>query len=177
MTPIIGVIASSKLKVTGAFNSIATASGNGVSTITFSSIPSTYKSLQIRFIGNNLNFDTLNLRFNADTGTNYAQHILQGNRSIASASGDASGAITGISIVSLSDATNMFSVGIIDIDSYASTVKNKTVRIFSGIDRSASGNISLRSGLWLNTAAITSVTLYTPSNCANNTTFALYGVN
>jgi len=58
----------------GSYESIASASGTGSSgTITFSSIPSTYTHLQIRGIGRNSYPSTqVNVRFNSDTGSNYA---------------------------------------------------------------------------------------------------------
>jgi hypothetical protein len=174
--PILGIVASSILKVTGSYESIATATPSATNTITFSSISSTYKSLQIRFIGNNTAANTLNLRLNGDTGTNYTQHIFEGNGSIVGSSGNAAGAITGIYVIGLSSVTNNFSAGIIDIIDYASTTKNKTVRIVSGRDLNGSGIINISSGLWLNTAAVTSITLYVPSNYATETTFALYGI-
>jgi hypothetical protein len=176
MTPILGIIASSNFLVPSSFESIATATPSGTNTVTFSSIPSTYKSLQIRFIGNNTAANTLNLQFNGDTGTNYAQHILEGNGMVVTAGGNASGAITGIYIISLSSVTNNFSAGVIDIIDYASTTKNKTIRVFSGRDLNGSGIVNLSSGLWLNTAAVSSITLYVPSNYATGTTFALYGI-
>jgi N-methylhydantoinase A/oxoprolinase/acetone carboxylase beta subunit len=47
--PILGIIASSKLSAVGDFESIATVTVGGTS-ITFSSIPSTYTHLQIRIL-------------------------------------------------------------------------------------------------------------------------------
>ena len=60
------------------YESIATASGTGSSgTITFSSIPSIYTHLQIRAIGrNSYPSSQTNVRFNSDTGSNYANHML-----------------------------------------------------------------------------------------------------
>jgi hypothetical protein len=48
---------------------------------------------------------------------------------------------------------------IIDIHDYASTTKNKTVRSFFGHDRNGAGSVYLYSGLWMNTGAITSLSL------------------
>ena len=66
------------------FESIATATGTGSSgVITFSSIPSTYKSLQIRYMSKDTNASdgVLNpkIQFNSDTGNNYAYHELRGD--------------------------------------------------------------------------------------------------
>ena len=56
------------------FESIATATGTGSSgTITFSSIPSTFKHLQIRGISrNSANSIGALMQYNSDTGSNYA---------------------------------------------------------------------------------------------------------
>lgn len=162
-----------------AFISIATVASSGSSgTLTFSSIPSTYKHLQIRGIANDINANTLRLRFNSDSGTNYTNHTLEGNGSVVQAAGNASGVITGIFVASLIDTANMFNAMIIDIHDYASTTKNKTVRIFSGKEKNASGGSSgVHSGLWLNTSAVTSISLYIPTNTlTNGTSFALYGI-
>ena len=71
------------------YESIATATGTGSSaTITFSSIPSTYEHLQIRFTGKgtgSAEVDT-SIRFNSDTGSNYAWHQVYGYGTSAAAS-------------------------------------------------------------------------------------------
>jgi hypothetical protein len=74
---------------------------------------------------------------------------------------------------------NIFSTFIIDILDYANNNKNKTVRYLGGYDANGSGRMVFGSGLWLNTAAITSITLegleYT-SNYNQYSSFALYGI-
>lgn len=70
------------------------------------------------------------------------------------------------------------SVAIIDIVDYASTTKNKTIRTVTGCDANggASGSdVSLRSGLFPSTSAVTSITI----NCTamgTGTVIALYGI-
>ena len=180
MFPILGIMASSRLVETTAYESIATLTPSGVSTITFSSIPSTYSSLQIRAIAKRDTATTsgsTNLRFNGDTASNYVRHYLRGNGSAASAS--ASTAQTSIECFEHTgnDAavTNVMGVLILDIQDYASSTKNKVIRSLSGNDRNGAGNIYLTSGLWLSTAAVTSITLFSAANYLN-TTFALYGI-
>jgi hypothetical protein len=73
-----------------------------------------------------------------------------------------------------------FGASIISIQDYASTTRNKTVRGFSGSEaNTASANfyVVLNSGLWLNTSAITSITML-PGQTAfkAGSTFALYGI-
>ena len=166
-----------------AFESIATATGTGSSgTITFSSIPSTYQHLQIRILGRTSSTSRAGLiRFNSDTGSNYAYHELTGNGSTAGASGGASATeFTGVWVASSSEATNVHGVSIIDIHDYASTTKNKTTRAFSGMNNNGTATterIYLFSGLWINTNAINSISIVAGSgNWTTSSTFALYGI-
>lgn len=173
--PIIGTIASSVLKVSGAFESIASATGTGSSgTITFSSIPSTYQHLQIRMIVDATSGGQ-SIRFNSDTGNNYARHNLGGNGASVFASGTAS---TNQIFVG-DDSGTQRAVIIIDIHDYASTTKNKTVRSIFGIDRNGSGSLYLYSGVWMSTSAITSISLgqgLFSGTFGTGTTAALYGI-
>mgnify|MGYP003647891044 FL=1 len=163
-----------------AFESIQTITPSGTATITFSSIPATYKSLQIRAIGRRDSASTggsANLRFNGDTGSNYAKHQLRGNGSAASASGSASQSQIECFEFAGGDASvnNMVGALVCDVLDYASTTKYKTVRAFNGVDFNGSGSVYLFSGVWMSTAAINSLTFYTSANYLT-TTFALYGV-
>jgi len=171
----------------GSYESIATVTGNGsASTLTFSSIPSTYVSLQIRAIGRDTNAGTAAgnflMTFNSDTGANYSRHNLRGTGATAAASG-ATGA-TNINLNAFAwfsgTAANTFGAAIVDIHNYASTTQNKTVRALLGVnDNGSSGNeqITLASAAWFNTAAITTITLVSDGTAfATGTQFALYGI-
>ena len=172
------------------YESIATVNPTGgASTISFSSIPSTYTHLQIRGIMHdnygtdkapNTGFD-MGVQFNADsTGANYARHHLYGNGSSAVAAGAANSLITlpGTNQISTAD---YMSVMIIDIHDYASTTKYKTLRAFNGADANGTGTtnrvVALNSGLWMNTAAINEITLVAyGTGFVAPTQFALYGI-
>jgi hypothetical protein len=67
---------------------------------------------------------------------------------------------------------------VIDILDYTSTTKNKTSRGLSGIVWSGSGGMVFwGSGLWKDTSAVTSLTLYQQNaNFGTGTTYALYGL-
>jgi hypothetical protein len=172
--------------VSGAFESIASATGTGSSaTITFTSIPQTYQHLQIRYIGNTgraaSGNDLIGIRFNSDSGNNYAIHRLQGNGSSAAALGSTPQTYVWGLGACASPSTSTLAASIVDIHDYTSTVKNKTVRIFQGVDFNDNGTqsvVQLSSGLWLNTAAVTSISFVTNtgSNFTTGTTFALYGI-
>jgi hypothetical protein len=186
--PILGIIASSVLKVTNSYESIATVSlGSSQTTISFSSIPSTYKHLQLRVLSK-IDYsglagdDTNNMYFNADTTyTNYRTHRLNGNgSSVASNTVQASGyqiLAAGQSTRSYTGYTSMFGGGVIDILDYADTNKNKTVRMLAGSDMNGAGDIAFHSALWMSTAAISSITINNPTgNFTQYSSFALYGI-
>lgn len=178
--PIPGIIASSRPRVSGAFESIASATGTGSSgTITFSSIPSTYQSLQIRFNAITA-FDTaLYVRLNGVTSSgSYNQHLLEGDGTSPYAAGGAGIGSTRINIggYNVNVGATYPWTGIIDIHDYTSTTRNKTVRCINGSDRNGSGLIALSSGLFINTAAVTSVSVIADQNFTTSSTFALYGI-
>jgi hypothetical protein len=187
MSPILGIYASqiSGHLVTNNYSSISTVTvgSGGASSITFSSIPSTYTHLQIRFLANNATNTYQKLQLNGDTtGSNYYSHQLYGTGSATGASAFAGSSYNAI-------VTNggglgsgsYFGAGIIDILDYANTSKYKTVRVLNGYDSNATSGldqfINLGSGLWQSTSAITSITLFGNSyNYNQYSSFALYGV-
>jgi len=159
------------------FESIASFTAVGGETaVTFSSIPSTYKSLEIR-LSAQAQTSTLNWRFNSDTGSNYAWHRIYATGGASGATGTASTIqIGGLTIPSA--ATGGWSSGVYSIIDYASTSKYKTLMSFGGYDANGSGYLALISGLWMNTNAISSIQL----NFSNGDTlvagskFSLYGI-
>lgn len=182
---ILGIYASSVLKVVNSYESISTVTvgSGGTGMVTFSSIPSTFKHLQIRAFNqsnrNDDNRESLKLRFNSDTGSNYSFHVLSGNGSTTTAYGDSNQTFIEVDWTSSSLAgSNLFGAQIIDILDYADTNKYKTSRTLGGNDTNGSGNMSLNSGSWRNTAAISSVTLipYVGSLFNQYSSFALYGI-
>ena len=157
--------------------STVTVGAGGSSSISFSSIPSTYKHLQIRFSANNASNQNIFLRFNGDTtGANYTRHYLYGDGSSAASGGNVSDGQLSIGYTSL--AANVFGAGIVDILNYASTSINKTIRSLAGYDQNGSGLVVLYSGVWSKTPeAITSISIYsTSSNINQYSHFALYGI-
>lgn len=159
----------------GAYDSLATISlSTATSTITFSSIPTGYKHLQIRYstLASAFVNDIL-LRFNNDSGSNYSGHYLYGSGSSAVAGG--SGGQSSI-YAGYTGNTTSPSGTVLDILDYANVNKNKTTRALSGADNNGSGFIQLVSGAWFNTSAVTSITLTTGTTWQANSSFALYGV-
>jgi hypothetical protein len=167
------------------YESIATVTvgAGGASNVEFTSIPSTYTHLQIRLLARGTNTDANidgRMEYNGDTAqANYTHHLLRGNGSAASSSGsNASTAPHAFSCNSGGSASSMFGAAIIDILDYTNTNKYKTMRSLTGADENGAGNIYLRSTLWMNTSAITSIKL-TPqatNNFAQYSHAALYGI-
>ena len=181
-----GVIASSYPKASGAFESIATATSNGTETsITLSSIPNTYSSLQVRIIGRNniaaTDASFAQMRVNGDTGNNYAQHELWGDGASVTAGGSASiSSMQYATIVRNNATSNIFGVSIIDIHDYSSTTKAKTFRVLAGSEINSNTSFkgpAFTSGFLNVTSAISTIYINSAfNNFTSETTFALYGI-
>lgn len=156
----------------------STVLGSATSTISFTSIDSTYSHLQIRatFRTNGGGLDDARLTFNSDSGSNYAWHSLYGNGS--SVASEASTSQTSIAIRQATGAEAgvlVWGGNVIDILDYAKTTKNKTVRYLNGL-AGTYPRVRLGSGLWLSTAAITSLSLYNSNTFMTGTRVSLYGI-
>jgi len=196
MSPILGIYASQisgHLTPPSSFYNIATVTASGtVSTLTISSIPQTYKHLQIRFMYKDSSTTDYGVTaaapivINASSSNFNAAHYLYGNGTSALATNDTtpgSMEIYGAYMSSNATYANMFGVGVVDILDYTSTTKYKTWRAIAGDDANGNGTakgIALSSGVWAVTSGSTlnSISLYNyQSGLANGTTMALYGVN
>lgn len=163
------------------YESIATVTvgAGGASTISFSSIPSTYQHLQIRGISNSGDASYIAAQFNADTGSNYSNHAIYGDDSgtlVAQATAPATNFFVSRSNYS---AGNIFGTGICDILDYTNTNKYTTTRTLAGNDSNgtAGGVVFVSSGSWRNTAAVTSILIYpTSGSFRQYSSFALYGI-
>jgi hypothetical protein len=166
----------------GAYESIASVLPTTGTSVTFSSIPSTYKHLQIRILGRtdySSTNDSVLVRFNSDTGSNYSYHAVQGAAGGMSAAGVAStnGILLNNGLAGGTAGASVFGADIIDIHDYSSTSKNKTVRALNGRENNTSISvIGIRSGAWYSTSAVTSVTLTFNGNAQSGSVFALYGI-
>jgi hypothetical protein len=179
----LGILASSGGFNPGAFEQIATAYGTGSSgVIDFTSIPATYKHLQIRYTAksNNSSILNMNVTFNNVTSSSYARHHVVGTANAISA-----GSATSASNISLLNAitsntlANSATAGIIDILDYANSNRNKTLRAIYGIVEtgSASSFTYQASGFLNATTAISRITLTTSAHhFATNSRFSLYGI-
>jgi hypothetical protein len=169
---------------TNSYESIATVTvgSGGASSISFTSIPSTFTHLQIRFINANIStagsITTGAITVNSTTSSNMAYHRLTGDGSTVSAYATSSySAWEDILAVSTSGAVNnIFSAGVLDLLDYTNTNKTKVIRLLNGTDLNGSGRIIFGSGLVNSTSAITSITFTNATNWNQYTQFALYGI-
>ena len=191
MAPILGILASQMsghlTPLTG-YCSIATTTvgAGGASSVTFSGIPSVYKHLQLRILergsqGGAYTSAGLRLRMNSDTSTNYSWHVVRGSGSAASSENSVSANVIGLGEQATSASGNSTLSGlVIDILDYKDTNKYKTIRSLGGFDANGSGYITLASGNWRSTSAVTSLTFayvgLPDEGFAQYSSFALYGI-
>ena len=156
----------------------------GTGAITFYDIPQTYKHLHLRCHSQGTysatDYDNVSMYFNSDTGNNYTYHNLRGN-----GTGVASGAlydypriVAQYTHVAPSN-DNIFGISIIDILDYASTTKYKTMRSMGAADSNGAGGAGMAFGAWMNTAPVTSITIFennSPYTWNQNSRFSLYGI-
>lgn len=163
------------------FDSIATVTvgSGGASSISFTSIPTTYKHLQLRMLvkADATTNGTPVLVYNSDTSSIYTYHHLYGNGSSASAYSPGAN-YGGTWFINGGQNSSGFAAYITDILDYASTTKNKTIRTLAGFDNNGSGSIFLASQAYQNSGtAITSLTLTMQSgNASQYSHAALYGI-
>lgn len=153
-----------------------TVGSGGASTVSFSSIPGTYKNLQLRFSALTGTGANVRYRLNGDSGANYdAREIVSyGN------SGPNTGSSLGDThpVITVGQATYP-APGIVDIIDYASTGKYKSSRILTGTDSNTTdvSRLYFKSILWKSTSAVTSVVLTSEGTTFQQySTFALYGI-
>lgn len=153
------------------YTSIATNTVSGTATtITFSSIPSTYTDLIIVTAGPCSADGDISMQVNGDTASNYSFTYLYGTGS-AAGSARASNTTKGIAGSSGPDSVN----GICHIMNYANTTTYKT--FLTRVNRPAAF-VAAFANVWRSTSAINSISLLSDSGKTMNTGFTatLYGI-
>lgn len=154
--------------------------------VTFSSLPTEYTHLQIRWTGRSSRVDYQDqtaIRLNGITTNTYYSHILRGNGSqVTSSYQDIFNIIfptNGFDLFASQESSNLFGGGIIDILDFNSSTKRKTVRMLSGIAGGTQAReIILTSGInSSSTAALTSITFF-PRNGSwlSGSRISIYGI-
>lgn len=168
------------------FESIATVYGTGSSgTVSFTSIPTTYKHLQIRGIARTDlagSFPALSVRFNSDSGaTSYGYQRLYGTAATnhTLADDNASGADAYMLTISADSLTSsIYGAFVLDIVDYRNTNKNKTMKALTGANGNGSGNMMVTAGTYYSNNAVTRIDIIAGAgqNIKTLSQFALYGI-
>jgi hypothetical protein len=153
----------------GDFESIATAViSSPTASVSFTSIPQTYKHLQIRAVHQGSQaYGEITL----NSGSWTRRHYLYGD-GISSVGGtDTANALFGQN-------STHWSITILDLLDYTSTNKNRVYRALNGTDQNGSGIIHLFSGLDTTTTATNSITITVTAGgtWSQYSHFALYGI-
>lgn len=152
------------------YEPIATNSpSGGTSTVTFSSIPATYTDLIVVLSGSTGGADTIGLRFNSDSGSNYSYTQVFGD-------GSSAGSVraTNETFSRVGPMYNSQSITIANVMNYANTTTNKTVIARAN---NAGNQVNALVSLWRNTAAISTLSVNAIFGSFNSgTVITLYGV-
>jgi hypothetical protein len=186
MTPILGITAS---QISGhlwspsnSYDSIATVTvgAGGTASLAFTSIPSTYKHLQIRLFARSTEATgTQNVNMSVNGGAGSTWHRIFGNGASVGVNAQISASVIIGQISGATATSGVFGVATIDLLDYKETTKYKTARALFGFNDNNVGAgevVQLFSGLWQDTAAATSITLTAGAGFAQYTSAALYGI-
>lgn len=150
--------------------------------VTFNSIPQTYQTLKlvVSARGSTTIDDTLIMRINNDSGSNYSRRAVYGIGSSALSYGqDPSTIGTAGAVVLDSYTASTFSSTDIALPNYSSTTVYKPISVDSVTENNATTAYQyLWAGLWKSNSAITSLVLLpTTGTLSSGSTFSLYGVS
>ena len=153
----------------GDYESIATITvgATPVGSIQFTSIPATYKHLQLRWYA--VGSADQSIEINSALQPNKTHRLNGDGATVLSNIGNP----LFLNYYTNLSATNP-SVGILDFLDYTDTNKNRVLRQITAGDRNGSGEINLASHLFLTTAAISSIKIAATIN--QYSSFALYGI-
>ena len=152
------------------YTPIATQTTSGsVSSVSFTSIPSTYTDLICVINGSFSSAQGTYVRYNNDSGSNYSSTYIFGNGSTASSNRASNDVWTALGYLGTDQSNSIFSVL-----NYANTTTYKT-----GIGRgNTAGTLTFATvGLWRSTAAINRIDISpTSGTITSGSTFTLYGI-
>lgn len=146
----------------------STTLGSAAASYTFGSIPGTFTDLICVVNGSTTAAAGAYLRFNGDTASNYSMTYLAGNGTTAS-----SGRTTSTTEIFMFDTPTSNATEIFSVMDYANATTYKTALTRGG---GASNSLYATVGLWRNTSAVTSLTVFTGNTFITGTTFKLYGI-
>jgi hypothetical protein len=145
--------------------------GSSASTVTFSSISGSYRDLVLIIDSRGASFAP-QIRFNSDSGSNYAWVWMGGDGS--GTSSNSASSVAQFNLGNFATWANPTSA-IFNIMDYSATDKHKTVLNRIDIPSGGTSGWAMR---WANTAAISSIQLFAAAGSyAAGSTLALYGVS
>jgi hypothetical protein len=159
------------------YEKIATTTlGSAASSITFSSIASTYTDLVVVVQGTySTSDDLLSLRYNNDTGSNYSSTNLYGNGTTTASYRTSSATSIQVGWYPHPGGAAVVSQMVLQILNYSNATTYKT-NISRGDTTNVQGTAA-RVGLWRNTAAINRLDLIMlAGNLQTGTTATVYGI-
>jgi hypothetical protein len=149
----------------------------GASSIDFTSIPATYTDLIIKLSGRTLetyNYASFQVRFNSST-TGFTGKDLYG---VGASAGSATRTLTYYNLDGATATANTFASLDFYIPNYSSSTNKPFAMEAASEDSSTTtNNLSLVSGLWSNTSAITSISIVPTNNFVQYSTASLYGIS
>jgi hypothetical protein len=148
--------------------------GSSNTTVTFSSIPSTYTDLRVVVqytLANGSNNQML-MRFNSDTATNYSRTYMEGSGTSATSG---RGSSEDSAFITYASSNTQITTSLIDVMNYSNATTHKTA-----LSRLSNTTLTdARVYLWRKTPeAINTITfsVYLGSSFATGSTFTLYGI-
>ena len=153
----------------------------GATSFEFTSIPATYTDLQIFLSSRSLQGNIYGggaLQFNSDTGSNYRWKRIRGDGSNSfSDQANPATAITNWDMVGANATTSIFSNIEIYIPNYTVAVQKAITVKYTGEHNGVEAHMGFVGGTWTNTAAITSIKLFSAGgNLIEHSTATLYGI-
>jgi hypothetical protein len=151
----------------------STVSGTSTSTVTFSSISSSYTDI-VMIITGGCDGGSLRMQFNSDTGSNYSVTILAGTGSAANSTRQSSQ--NAILIAGIYAGNTVNSNTITQIQNYSNSTTYKTSL---SRNNDAAGETNASVGLWRNTSAITALSMTAINGTGtwlNGSKVTIYGI-
>lgn len=146
--------------------------GSAASSVTFGSIPATYRDLKLVIVvPANASVPRMTLTANSDGGTNYSQVRMYGVGSGSGTSNSYSAETTFYTYDASSGSTTNI---VFDLMDYSATDKHKTALVRMNVPDSI---VFAQASRWANTAAVTTLSALTIiSSYPTGTTLSLYGI-
>jgi len=148
--------------------------GSTASSVTFSSIPATYRDLILVINGQMSGNGGLRFRYNADTGSNYSLVYMWATTAAQSDTAT----VSNLAVTQSSTLSGTRFYGSLNVMDYSATDKHTTTLVRSGYTNTGSVFVTEASAhRWANTDAITTIEAIPSANLfAAGTTINLFGV-